>query len=1052
MKRIIILILVLSASLKICAQEKNGEIPVINTSVRPQPAEYSRGEMIDPFRDLEHRKEVLWLNYMIDSVASYMKPIAEIRVRVGVDSLTLSEGVMGVHLSKSLSDYYFRDSSVNRLYSIVDWFLPSRYDDYSLQLHANGSKLEDLKSIFYSQKDLGSVKRGKLSKNSEPVLVENLSRPYEIKYGLDGKHLAVWQSHGFYYEQKLQRWEWQRARLFQTVEDLFTQSYVLPFMVPMLENAGANTLMPRERDTQTSEVIVDNDSQQGYAEMTDGWQNGYTLGFANLKDYYVFGENPFRMGTFRELNSKYSKRPNSENYVVSWLPDIPRMGEYAVYISYHSVPQSTKGAIYTVKYNGGETTFKVNQSMGGGTWIYLGTFPFVRGASEQGVYLSGETAKKNEVITADAVKFGGGMGNMARSVSEQGATNNVKSSATAQQNIQLFDFDVKEEISGYPRYTEGARYWLQWAGYADSVYSYTNNMNDYNDDYVSRGRWVNTISGGSSKNPDYKGLKIPIDMAFAFHSDAGTFLTDSIVGTLGIYTRFSNDSDKYPTGESRMYGRELTDIIQTEIVNDVKSLYEPKWSRRGLWDRSYAEARTPNVPTMLLELLSHQNFADMKYGLDPNFRFTVSRSIYKGIVKYFSLFNGGKYVIQPLPVENMATEFVSGEKGGLGVKLSWSAVNDPLEPSAKPTGYVVYTRKGNGGFDNGVVVKDTSLVMTILDGEIYGFKVAALNDGGISFPSEILSVGVPKGVDPLSSNGKERTVFIMNGFERISAPASFESKDSLYGGFYNRRDAGVPYMKEYAFTGEQYELRRSIPWMSDDATGFGASYTNYEDKVIAGNTFDYPYVHGAAFLKRGYAFVSASKGAVESGKIEINSFPMVDMIMGEQAKTKMGRGVMPIEYEVYGDALMRVITEYCNNGGNILISGAHVGSDVWDSYEVTKEAQEFATNVLKYSFVTQYTTLDGVVRSVSNPFGFDGEFKFSTKPNEMVYNVESPDSIDPIAGESFTIFRYPENNISAGVAYKGEYKSVVLAFPIETLKGKGEIDEMMGEIIDFFTK
>ena len=73
------------------------------------------------------------------------------------------------------------------------------------------------------------------------------------------RHIALWQSHGWYYEPKLDRWEWQRARIFQTVEDLYTQSYVLPFLVPMLENAGANVLLPRERDCQTAEVIVDND-------------------------------------------------------------------------------------------------------------------------------------------------------------------------------------------------------------------------------------------------------------------------------------------------------------------------------------------------------------------------------------------------------------------------------------------------------------------------------------------------------------------------------------------------------------------------------------------------------------------------------------------------------------------------------------------------------------------------------------------------------------------------------------------------------------------------
>lgn len=34
---------------------------------------------------------------------------------------------------------------------------------------------------------------------------------------------------------------------------------MLPYLVPMLENAGAYVLMPRERDVQTEEAIADND-------------------------------------------------------------------------------------------------------------------------------------------------------------------------------------------------------------------------------------------------------------------------------------------------------------------------------------------------------------------------------------------------------------------------------------------------------------------------------------------------------------------------------------------------------------------------------------------------------------------------------------------------------------------------------------------------------------------------------------------------------------------------------------------------------------------------
>jgi len=48
-----------------------------------------------------------------------------------------------------------------------------------------------------------------------------------------------------------------------------------------------------------------------------------------------------------------------------------------------------------------------------------------------------------------------------------------------------------------------------------------------------------------------------------------------------------------------------------------------------------------------------------------------------------------------------------------------------------------------------------------------------------------------------------------------------------------------------------HEFRRVIPWMDDDAAGFGDSNADYETTEIAGNTFDYPYVHGQGLPKRG---------------------------------------------------------------------------------------------------------------------------------------------------------------------------------------------------------
>ena len=52
---------------------------------------------------------------------------------------------------------------------------------------------------------------------------------------------------------------------------------------------------------------------------------------------------------------------------------------------------------------------------------------------------------------------------------------------------------------------------------------------------MSRAHWVNALMGGSERLPDSAGLRIPVDMALAFHSDAGVRDGDGIIGTLGIF-------------------------------------------------------------------------------------------------------------------------------------------------------------------------------------------------------------------------------------------------------------------------------------------------------------------------------------------------------------------------------------------------------------------------------------------------------------------------------------------------------------------------------------
>ena len=498
------------------------------------------------------------------------------------------------------------------------------------------------------------------------------------------------------------------------------------------------------------------------------------------------------------------------------------------------------------------------------------------------------------------------------------------------------------------------------------------------------------------------------------------------------------------------------DFVQTEIVNDIRKEFNPEWSRRGLWDRSYSESRTATVPAMLLELLSHQNFADMKFGLDPSFRFTVSRAVYKGMLKYLSARYGCEYAVQPLPVNSFATSFT----GSKSVRLSWKATVDSLEATAVPTGYILQTRIDDGAFDNGRVLdgckvsgNEISTKVSIVPGHIYSYRVTAFNKGGKSFPSETLSVGIPE-----SGNGKN--VLVVNNFTRVSAPAWFDTNE--YAGFDASLDAGVPYVKEINFIGPQYQFRRELPWLDDDNPGFGAAWTDEAGKVFAGNTFDYCGIHGKALMAAGYAFHSSSVAAFSADRTLAKNDVALDLICGKQITTVVGTGKVPDRFQVFPTGLQQAIRRYTEDGGNVLVSGANIGTDVWDGiYPVHKDSlytsstKEFVEKTLGYRWMTNYASRNATVKVKKNgPISLSvPEFQFHKERNPFIYCVETPDGIVPSSDKSKSFLRYSDTNISAGTCFEGNgYRTVCIGFPIEVISGEAAIEPLIKDIMKFLDK
>lgn len=898
---------------------------------------------------------------------------------------------LNVQLSPSFAAQDFTASSVRFYYKRLAKALPRPYNKYKLTIMAGGLPIEQLVAGSKCEKGMPNA-WGKTEYEGAPWVM-NDSRPYFVSHGLFDRHLSLWASHGRYYDGKKDRWKWQRPNLFGTTEDLFTQTIVIPYLIPMLENAGAVVFTPRERDWQKNEVIVDNGGR-GYVEDSgkETWKTAQENGFAYHAGTYRDGENPFTQGTARAV--KATKKAD-----VSWAsyqPNIPQGGKYAVYVSYQSLKNSVSDAQYIVMHKGQRTVFKVNQQMGGGTWVYLGTFDFDRGNNEFNRVVVTNSSSESGVVTTDAVRFGGGMGNIERGGS----------------------------CSGMPRCLEGARYSAQWAGAPYSVYSSKNGSDDYGDDINVRSNMTNWLAGGSTYVPTLEGKKVPIELCLAVHSDAGyTTVNDSIIGSLAICTTSFNDG-RLNSGVSRMVSHDFADSLLTGLQRDISGKYR-KWTRRYLWDRNYSETRKPEVPSAIIETMSHQNFADMRRGLDPNFRFTLARSLYKTILRFVNGNHSVPSVVQPLPVSNFRIE--RNSSGGL--RLSWIAEKDEQEPTAVPTSYIVYTSEDGMGFDNGTVVYTSSFDFEAKKGVNYCFKVTALNRGGESFPSETLAAY-------LSKSAHAKDILVVDGFSRLSGPAVVD--DYSRQGFDLGSDIGVSYGLTAGWNGRQQCFDKSRAG-SEGEGSLGYCGDELAGRFIMGNNRDGSVCHVKDIAMSGaYNVVGCSLEALDNNLVKLDHYNLVDIAFGLQRND----GHSLVVYKTFSETLQSKLRSYAKSGGRILVSGAYVGSDMTQPHE-----RSFMSDVLK-------TTFTGTDTNAGNNMvdGLGLSFDIIRQINDRHFAATSVDRIAACDGRSFAAMRYQDGS-TAGVAYDGtDYKSFVMGYPYECINNVRTRQQVMKGLLGFLLK
>ena len=541
--------------------------------------------------------------------------------------------------------------------------------------------------------------------------------------------------------------------------------------------------------------------------------------------------------------------------------------------------------------------------------------------------------------------------------------------------------------SGMPRWTEGARYWIESQG-ADSAVWNLYDGDHYKDDMKSRCMWVNALSE-------------PIDLCLALHTDGMDSGNDTAtVGTLVIYTPYDDDNKRtLRDGRNRQtVNRNLADWVQTQVTEDLRRI-APEWTRRQLMEANYCESRVPVVPNLILELVSHKNMADMRYGLDPAFRFAATRAIYKGILRFL---NGKAAVVQPLPVRQLRFD--------LDGTIRWQAELDSLEPTAKPTYYLVYMQRNDGEWEITQVDKLTETHVALERGVQYNCFVVAGNEGGLSMPSPVVSAY-------LSEREDAPTALVIDGFDDVYGPEWFA--DSLRAGIVPGSYACEDKFS-CAYIGEQWNFDRASLWTNDDNCGWGACYRDHAGEFTIGNTHDYCVHHGHLLRRMRISYAGTTAGMLTTNPSPITDnpspFTFIDYICG--------RNRVPID-----STMQTLLADYVAQGGRLLLSGDH-----WRNIDAA-----WLRTTLHTEFYADHATRSGRVSSPRHRL-----YTLVLQPNEDQLFTCTPEGLRPADTTAVRIAEYQDMRCAAAVGW--QHHTLVYGFPLETVT---EFDKILRHAIEW---
>lgn len=695
---------------------------------------------------------------------------------------------------------------------------------------------------------------------------------------LTGKIVYTSGGHGWQWSTTLGRYATDRGETQEMVEDFGNQDQ-LTFYADYLLRAGATVVPLRPVGHQANEVVLDNDSAG--VTFSGGWSDSTGARYYD-EDYGAVTD---------AVSYRFANTAAADSAVATYTPTIPQAGFYPIY-TWVAHGSNRTSQTYEINHTGGQTQVKVDHSKVGNGWVYLGTYYFAAGSSVDAgsVQISNEGAT-GKVVIADAIRFGNGMGDV------KNGSNGVG--------------DARGQISGYPREDENALLWL-WRAVGQGVSSPSSIIGTSNV----------TAPGKMAEHMNVDTNPFGTSVYVGFHSNA---FDGSARGSVGLV------SSSNPTANQSALSTYIARQVQTDMQTRAGD-FEYGWASRGytltgaygeINAANFSNARGLEMDATLFEVAFHDNLQDASLLRDPRAREQIGRSAYEGTLEYF-VNHGGVATNVAIASKPSNVSAVSNASGEATVK--WAAGPTGVYGSAA-TGYRIYASVDGYGFDGGTYVAGGATNTATLSGYDptipYYFKVVAVNAGGESLATEVISV--------LPSGG-EKQVLVVNGFDR-------------YDRLQNAR---------YAYAGGTIDR----VW---------ARYNNSFDYVVQVASA----IHASS---PGVHFASASNEAVIGGAINLADYDAVVWVLGNESTAN----------DTFNAAEQTKFESFIATGGHLFVTGSEIAFDLDQSdngrtfFENTLQGNYVADDANTYNVTA---TAGGIFTGINLSFDNGAQFYNVSAPD-----------------------------------------------------------------------